>query len=303
MLDDRSDDVLEFTATEQFTSRVHYHARLDLTTEDLDRIIGKYSLPKPKASWLNCGLNGCNEPHRHGYLIRAKDGRETHCGNRCGYREFGVAFEEVVARAVRAEEARARRSVVADLAAQRTELMARAEHLVAPCAAMEHRVIRLRRGLQSFRRFWQIVEGVAKLDGAIRAEAEAPPDPTASRSGAKRTVQVTIGRIDGSRLLLAEPMLYSKVITLNVLPFLQLDLGDDQIAAADDKALATLSKQGAIKRDTLLRAERFLVDAERLLKPSNLAKLQLVRERLLSYRDVTPELLKQLGRLEREGVP
>ena len=42
---------------------------------------------------LNCGLTSCRQPHGKGYLVKAKDGRETNIGKDCGKKHFGVDFE------------------------------------------------------------------------------------------------------------------------------------------------------------------------------------------------------------------
>lgn len=59
---------------------------IDVAIPDLGCITGDYDLPAKQGA-RPCGLR-CHQPHRKGFIVRLKDGRLTHVGNRCGMREF-----------------------------------------------------------------------------------------------------------------------------------------------------------------------------------------------------------------------
>lgn len=85
-----ADEIIDYGATLDFQLRERYEPTLVATQEELDLAFGKYTRPAPKPDWIACGLNGCDEPHRYGWVIRLIDGRETHCGPDCGERQFGA---------------------------------------------------------------------------------------------------------------------------------------------------------------------------------------------------------------------
>jgi hypothetical protein len=293
------DEVISYTAAEQFQSRPGYQPKLHVDSKELDRIVGKYSLPLARASWIECGLNGCNEPHRHGFVIRTHDGRETHCGNLCGRREFGVLFAEVEARAERAIESQSMRAVVLELLARKATLLERATTLVAECEAVERQVLALRGLLRKQNRFWQSLERAAKSGGAIRVEVPAPPDPTATGQGKPRTITVTLGILSGCSLIVSEPTLYSNVVRKNVIAWLP---SVHENLPLDRRELAELSKGASRCGETIGRAERFLGDARRMLEAENLHRLQLIPDRVMRPADVTPLLRQVLDALSR-GTP
>lgn len=45
---------------------------------------------------IHCGLSTCNTGHNKGYLVVFEGGIETNMGNRCGRREFGIEFGQLV---------------------------------------------------------------------------------------------------------------------------------------------------------------------------------------------------------------
>lgn len=288
------DEVLLFTSVEEFAGRPNYFSSLQVTKEDLHRIVGKYSLPASQMAWIKCGLNGCNRLHRHGFVIRMHDGRETHCGHVCGTNEFGVKFDEVVAQAKRRLEAQARRQVIADLRARRSELMERATALVEPCRAMEGRVEALHAELRKHHAFWRRLTECARLGGSIRVEVEPPPQDFGYGKGRKSLR--TIGTIAGSNLLAGEVTRHSNVMERLVLPWLDEALREEALANASDKELESVSKKGGNMADTLARTERFLGDGAKLFTAANLQLFELIVSNQLASRDITPQLRASLDR-------
>jgi hypothetical protein len=47
----------------------------------------EYAMPE-KDGMRPCGIAGCKQPHRHGWLVRLEDGTRSHVGNICGKRHF-----------------------------------------------------------------------------------------------------------------------------------------------------------------------------------------------------------------------
>lgn len=288
-------EVLQFVSAAEFQDRLSYHEQLVASSEELDRIVGKYGLPKPRMSWVKCGLNGCNEPHRKGYLIRLHDGRETNLGNDCGARHFGVKWEEVEARAKAAETATATRNAVDALLATRDAQLARANALVDPCRTLEERVLAVRTELHKHHALWRKVEQCAKLDGSIRVAIEAPPGGggySKSRSAMLRT----IGRIDGARLLLPDFTRYSNIIEKNVLPSL-VRFDAALLRDATVKELAAHSKSGAALSSSIDRAELQLAEGRKLFAAGNLQRLELIVDHQLRSDDIKPQLRAALDRI------
>lgn len=47
----------------------------------------EYAMPE-KEGMRPCGIAGCKQPHRHGWLVKLEDGTRSHVGNICGKRHF-----------------------------------------------------------------------------------------------------------------------------------------------------------------------------------------------------------------------
>lgn len=127
---DVGDDIPLYTSRAEVEARAQYHRFLDIPLDQLGHIAAKYELPADRSAWANCGWDGCDEPHRFGFVITHKDGRETTCGQVCGARKGGVEFKEVLANLKRAEDANARRRVVVDLLANKSKVEAEITALI-----------------------------------------------------------------------------------------------------------------------------------------------------------------------------
>ena len=286
------DEILLFASVAEFQSRPRYEAALTASEDELDRIVGKYQLPKPRMAWIRCGLNGCTEPHRFGYVIRLTDGRETHCGSTCGANKFGVKWQELEATAKALEEAKALENVVEELRSQRLAMLARATELIEPSARVESRLDSLRRTLKSNRPVWRRVEECARLGGSIRVEVDSPPGGD-SYPSSRSTQMRTIAQLDGARLLLAEVTYYSNVLRNYVVPSLKhLDAAIS--SAQGSKALQAISRDGAKLNASIESADRQVALGARLFAPGNREKLEHVVTKQLAARDVTPELRRML---------
>jgi hypothetical protein len=74
---------------DDITTRPGFDGSLDPTAVELESILGSYVFRDS----IVCGLSSCRQPHGKGYLVKAKDGRETNIGKDCGKKHFGVDFE------------------------------------------------------------------------------------------------------------------------------------------------------------------------------------------------------------------
>lgn len=161
-----SDDIPLYTSVAQITDRLRFQPQLAIADENLGSIVAKYELPEDKANWTECGWNGCDEPHRFGFVISDKQGRETTCGNRCALTKGGVVFKEVIARLKLAEEVQAQKKVVSELLTGRTESEA-AVHATAD--AVNVALYCFSAFKEHFRPLWRQLEDAAKGGGVVRA--------------------------------------------------------------------------------------------------------------------------------------
>ncbi|WP_288408034.1 hypothetical protein [uncultured Herbaspirillum sp.] len=129
---------IQFGSAKEFQDRPRYLPRLVCENDQLARIVGKYSFTEQEK--LECGLNGCERVHWHGWVIQTKDGDETHCGRNCGEREFGVLFKEVEAVFKLAEDRRNKRERLEQVAGERGSYLAEAKVLYEHLSSLGNRV-------------------------------------------------------------------------------------------------------------------------------------------------------------------
>jgi hypothetical protein len=285
-------EVLQFNSVAEFQSRPQFHRELIAAAEDLEKIVGKYLLPEPKMAWTHCGLNSCDQPHRRGYIVRLRDGRETNCGHKCGSNHFGVKWEELEVALQKAETAAATRKAVESLLAQKENILARANKLISPSRAIEIRIREAQSAVRKSNSLMRQVEECARLGGAIRVEIDAPPHHGGYAIGRKGALK-TAATIDGARLLVQEVISYSSVIPQLLSE--EVSLWDtNTLSSKSEKELSALSRRGAALTETLDRAEQQLRIGNQLLANGNLQKLEILLKKKVRSSDITPELLKAL---------
>lgn len=76
---------------DEILNRANFAKKIIKDNHKLEEIIGYYRFKDE----IHCGLKGCNQPHKLGYIVRTTDGIETNIGNVCGADEFGVEFKEL----------------------------------------------------------------------------------------------------------------------------------------------------------------------------------------------------------------
>ncbi len=72
--------------------------------------IGVYDFPK--IAQEKCGLSNCRTPHGKGYVVEMQSGECTLVGGYCGAKKMGLAFQEVINRARRADRISRHREVI-----------------------------------------------------------------------------------------------------------------------------------------------------------------------------------------------
>lgn len=276
-----AEEVILFSSIAEYEARLNYVKALRLTHEELDRIVGKYELPVDRSAWACCGLNNCNTEHRYGYVIRAKDGRETNIGNACGEREFGVQFKEVEARYKKAEDAKARRQAIEALMAEVPQLVARAEQIIPIARLRATQLAAFRSTFQGLAGYWTQLLKCAKQGGAIRAAAVT--DGWSQKQGGKADI-VTVGRFAGAKVLLDDTSNLVGLVERDVLPWLRaLDIA--ALLTLDDVGLASTLKDAARMRRLLEGTEAFSAESAALLTAENVAGTEAICSHLMRSSD------------------
>ncbi|RYG56158.1 MAG: hypothetical protein EON56_04575 [Alphaproteobacteria bacterium] len=295
-------EVLLFTSIVEYQQRSRYVAALTLAPGEVESIVGKYELLADRALWASCGLNKCNTEHRFGYVVLAKDGRETNIGQDCGKRELGVSFEEVVATFKRREDAAARRRTIESLLAERTSLVARVAQAADEGVVQADRLRAFRQTFDHLKAFWREVLNAAKVGGAVRA----PLTQTDgwSQLGGKEQLE-TVARLKGSSVLLNDGSSAPGLLRQIVEPWL-IGLHESNLLLLNERELEGVVREAARMRDLLKRAEAFVNASKELLTAQNVAALEVICDRILRPQDAgyaRPYVRAWVSRAQKEGIP
>lgn len=295
-------EVLLFTSVADFESRANFHAALTLAAGELDRIVAKYELPANRAGWTTCGLNGCNTEHRFGYLIRAKDGRETNIGHECGKREFGVSFEEVEATFRRAQDLQARQRAIQALLEEKPALQARAAAVVTDGEVQASRLTAFVGTFKGLHGFWKELLKAAKQGGVVRAAVKRDSEWTL---GGGKEQLTTVARFSGSSVLVSDASSTPNLVRKLVLPWLET-LVQQELDALDEAALGSVVRKGADMRNLLMRTEAFVKESGALLTSDNIAGLEPICDHVLRPSDAgiaRPVLHAWVAKTQLSGPP
>lgn len=286
------DRPIQFQSADEFRGRDDYVPELRCEKDELDRIVGKYEFTEQQS--LRCGLNGCNKLHWHGWVVRTKAGRETHCGRNCGEREFGVSWTEVEAEYRAAEERFARQSVIQQTLLDRGAMLEHAERMVIEMTTLWARVSLIRDLIAKERPLLQELEKAMKSDGKIVVGRQVDSE-TARGMGGKigRVEQHTIATVLGIQALANPGSPVVKLRNFAVLPLRQFAV--DDLPKLDDKALKKKTAEITAIRSHIADAERFLAQARQFCTSANMAQLSKLTEAVppKSRRD-------RLRRIERQ---
>lgn len=119
---------IRFGSFAEITDRPKWCDGIDAGQHKPLQIIGYYSFSKQDQ--VSCGLKSCRSSHMNGYVIETADSLETHIGNRCGSKFFGVNWGEIHSDFNRALEDRDRQTWLAGVLDQRDILLGTAHSLL-----------------------------------------------------------------------------------------------------------------------------------------------------------------------------
>ncbi|VVE07132.1 V-type ATPase 116kDa subunit family protein [Pandoraea sputorum] len=288
-----ADSALLFKTADEFMKRENYVPDLRCGGDELDKIVGKYAFSEQHR--LQCGLNGCRRWHWHGYVIQTKDGREGHCGQDCGKREFGVSFDEIEATFQREEAAAARRTVIQEMLSVRGELLAAATTLYSTAATSRSKIEEVLTEVAKDGALMIAMQSCLRNEGRIQVAATVDKDMRRAMGTVDRRADIeTIGVIAGGEALTMRDTVVRE-LDFRVLRELK-GLGQIQLDAMSEKDLQEQSLRLREMRDTLQKAQQFVDAASQFFARRNLEEFSKLRE-ILSQRDRTARVERILTRL------
>jgi hypothetical protein len=268
---------IHFKSREEFECRPNYVSTLECERGDLDYIVGKYGFSKAKQ--MKCGLNGCNNPHWHGFVIATKSGSETHCGRDCGKREFGVSWDDLHAEFERQEKAAARQTLVADLLRDRGELFEQALSLQAQlsdaCDKIRMVYDELRKDDVLVRGFESAVANGGRISAEVKVD-KSVGGASGQRGGSANLT--TVGRILGADAARTYFRI-GKTFDWSVVRPLR-ELAEKTIESMPDEKIEQTSSRFGKFREELVSAQHFIASARQFLSAANAAQFQTLRETL-----------------------
>lgn len=274
-----TDDILLFKSAEEFADRPGYFHVLTVVRTELDRIVGKFSFPKDRQ--LQCGLNGCNHWHQNGYVIRTKDGCETHCGKDCGKREFGVEFKEVEATFKRKLEDQERRDWLNSVLSEKDALLDKVGALLARLGAVSAKIKEVRDRLAKEPELVLALDKAIRSGGAVQKERFVDAE-TASAMGLTRGQRhqlETVAILAGADALALVPQSKRPAIEdvaarlrLVVLPDLK-DLSIGSLANLNTRQRKERARRIEGHHQAIAQAAELLAAGEKFIAPQNLRRL------------------------------
>lgn len=285
-------DVIFFGSAAEFQARPNYVSELTCESTDLECIVGKYAFAKADA--LRCGLNRCRQPHQHGYVIRLRDRRETHCGQDCGAREFLVSWDEIEATFKRADAAKTRRDALAKIATARDPLLRDAYELRDQLKVAAERVSSIFAEMSADRPLHAALLHCLQDDGRIQVEKKVDEDIRRSMGeGAYRRQFQTLDTIVGIEAALSYANVGREFRT-SVTMFLDA-LTDTALGQMQDRELEEMSRKMDDVKRNIAAAQLFRRSADRFFASANLEKFWLLRQ-VMTRRDVTSRTERILKR-------
>jgi hypothetical protein len=258
-----------FRTVEEFCRRSGFELRIQCATDELDFIVGKYV--RPRNNQIECGLNGCTHAHMYGYVIRAKDGRETNCGKDCGAREFGIQFQEFEAEYKKAEDMQLRRELLGQVLIDREALLKSGHEVVAQVKKAAFRVSRVMKEVHREGALTRVLEACIRAGGLIRVEDRVDEAIRRSKADLK-----TIGEIRGGAVIAQHSQIPNEVYYRVVRALERIDL--TELEQLDSTALEKKSRELADIGDIVRRAQQFLKDEKRFTTHANLMEMMKLKE-------------------------
>ena len=272
-------DIILFKSADEFGLRPGYSLALTVARTELDRIVGKFSFSKEHQ--LQCGLNRCNNWHQNGYVIRTKDGRETHCGKDCGKREFGVEFKEVEATFRRKLEDQERREWLNSVLSERDALIAKVATLLAGLESVSAQIRDITSRLAKEQQLDSALYNAVRAGGAIRRElvVDAETASVMGLTGSQRYQFETVATLAGVEALERashsnRPAIEDAATRLRslVLPDLK-QLSAGSLSNLNPRQRKNRARQIEAHHQAIARAEEMLASGQRFVAPQNLPRL------------------------------
>ncbi|NHV25855.1 hypothetical protein [Burkholderia sp. D-99] len=270
---------IHFSSRDEFEVRPNYVAALRCVHDDLDYIVGKYGFSKDKQ--LQCGLNGCNHWHQHGFIVATKSGLETHCGQDCGQREFGVVWDELTAEFERQTKAETRRKLIEDMLKDRDELLSHAREMQTRLSGACRQIRVVLDEVAKESAFSSALDRVLMDGGRIMVAVKIDKGIGAApgQRGANANI-ATIGVVRGVDAVAKCQTVGSSFEWQVVRPLLSLTA--DSVEAMSDKEIATSVIKMRDFRTELQAANAFLASAAQFLSIDNLTAFERLKETLPS---------------------
>ena len=292
---------IRFGGFAEITDRPKWRDGIDAGQHKPLRIIGDYSFSKQNQ--VSCGLKSCRSSHMNGYVVETADGLETHIGNRCGSKFFGVSWGEIHSVFNRASEDRDRQAWLAGVLDQRDSFLMTAQSLLQNVTESTQQiqaiVERLKKEPELYSSFMKVVRagGTIQIEKTVDVEiAEAMNLPLSQRQTFER-----IGRITSVDVFPSVSMQYpgiqivSRLSTLAIPTFVQLSA--TALRNLNSRQRKDRTKDIENAKSVLKDAENYISSARLFLQPTNLrqlAKLPISRmnqrsERILKHFGSIPD--------------
>lgn len=273
-----NDVPIRFESSAQFRARPSYTQELRCTSDQLDRIIGKYEFTEAQA--VSCGLNGCHRKHWHGYVIRTTDGRETNIGQDCGRREFAVVFAEVEAAYRASEDRHARATYIADLLSRKGALLSRSLELERIAAMHVREVKDILQILTKESAIRKAFETAKRLRGRISRFRPATEAERISmgKEGRKEHAEIeeTLGVLEGLACVDSVDTVLSVIKFKALIPL--EGIKDEALPSMTEQQLLSAGTSVKDVRSTIDEAERFCRDSIAFCSPRNRLALSRLAE-------------------------
>jgi hypothetical protein len=256
---------IQFESAKQFQSRPGYVEELTCGSDDLDRIVGKYSFLKDK--WIRCHLNGCGQLHGNGIVLRLKDGRETHCGKDCAKSKFSVSFDAVYATYKRAEREQEHRKRIAEISIDLNFRIARNSLLYDEMNSAANRVRAFLATLKEDPQTDQIVLSALKNDGRLRRAI----NKKSSERGSGRSDMETVTTFSKSAIPQQIDLALKKFKFSVITPL--KDLSQTDISGFSQRKLAELNSSIRDVEQEEAAGVNFISDVNEFMNPINIARV------------------------------
>lgn len=292
---------IRFVGFAEIADRPKWRDGIDAGKHKPLRIIGDYSFSKQDQ--VSCGLKSCRSSHMNGYVIETADGLETHIGNRCGRKFFGVIWGEIHSVFNRASEDRDRLAWLSGILDQRDLLLVTAQSLlqnvIESTQQIQAIVERLKKEPELYLSFMKVVRagGTILIEKTVDIKtAEAMNLPLSQRHTLERIGRVaSVDVLPGLSTLYPGVQIVSKLRSQAIPTFVQLSA--TALRNLNSRQRKDRTKDIENAKSVLKDAENYISSARLFLQPTNLrqlAKLPISRmnqrsERILKHFGSIPD--------------